>query len=138
VFGIVQMQDLHPFDAQTRQAFLQRSARAVGVEQPGFHVAVQLGGQDAPLGPAAQFAHDRSDPFLAAPHAVVVRRVEEPVRHLQHRADRRGGLTFVNAVAISSRHVPKAGGAEADRRYAQPRLANLSIRSVIVLSPRKP
>jgi hypothetical protein len=54
VLGVVQMQHLHPVEAEAPEAFLERAAGAGAVEAARLGVAVELRGEDEALGQAAR------------------------------------------------------------------------------------
>ena len=55
------------------------------------------------------------------PERIVARAVEEPVRPLQHRPDRRARPLLVDVVAVGDRHAAEPRGSEADPRDRHPR-----------------
>ena len=103
---VVQMQDVQAVQPQRLEAFLDRLPRAGGVQAVVLPRAVQLGRQHAVLRQAA-FTDHRAQPFLAAPHAVVARSVDEAGVQVEHRVDRVAGLRLADLVAIGIGHAAK-------------------------------
>ena len=116
VFGIVQVQEVDPIDAERLQALLERAARARGVEHARLEIAVELGRDDEALRKTAALANGGADPLLAAPEPIIARSVDEIGGPIENGVDRGSRARFVDAVAIGVRHVAEAGGAKADGR----------------------
>ena len=124
MFGIMKMQKLNMTDAKPFETFLYRPARPVAVETAGVHVTVEFRRNDDIIGNTTKLGERRPNPRLAATEPVIVRRVETVHRPVEDRPQGGQRQPIIHLVAVGVRHVPKAGGAEHERREVDPSGAN--------------
>ena len=126
-FGVMEVQQGDPVDAQPFHRLLDRGTDPIAGEVPGPRIRVDLGREHDVGRQSTDVSDRRSDPALGgAVLAVAVRGVDEGEGTVEGGEDRGDGAVLVHGVAVQVGHAGQRTGSEADRRHGQPGPPELS------------